>query len=253
MTLKIVKYSIFSLIVLLAFVGILTVVFFSLRFCDDSRNTGIPFSPETPASEGDSGPFTVNYLPPHKIYGSSFYFTELNFKDLQSEQQSAFSSSSYYRGRTVNLIFFDPKNAGSRLLFDYPVIISEIDYPDSEQSTLKSHMIYKVIHRDTNGDGVMNSADNKVLFTSDLQGKNLHQITPDTLTVESYQYRNELRGLIILLAIPNHREGIRKEQWERRIYWYDFKTKELQTDKNLLELLEKAKQILGITSRGGEF
>lgn len=244
---KYLKYSIFSLIVFLAFIGVFSILIFSLRFSDRSKETGIPVHSDSTTVENNEL-FTIEFEQPNKIYGSPYYFTELNFKNLQSQRSkyTGYENSTYYWGKSVNLIFFDPKSDNCKLLFNHPVIITKLYYPDTEHSVIKSKMIYQAIFNDTNSDGIINNKDNTVLFISDIFGDNLKQITPDTLTVDSYRFMDDKNGLMIISSIPDFKNGVKEAYWEKRIYWYNFEREELSTNKRFIELLKISKEILNI-------
>lgn len=86
-------------------------------------------------------------------------------------------------GNCNNIIFYNKKTEDSYLLLQKPAVISEFYFPyyNKEYTGKKYWFLLLGIHdEDTNADGYLNDEDAEKVFISDLSGKTMTQITPDS-------------------------------------------------------------------------
>ena len=118
-------------------------------------------------------------------------FPDINQREKQGESFLGGSFSKSYRNRinVYNLIFYSKKDASKNVLLDRKAIIQSFDLIEKKSigQPTKRFWLYRIIDKDTNGDDKLNYQDATIGYLSDLSGKNLQKITPDTTQLNSWK------------------------------------------------------------------
>jgi hypothetical protein len=153
-------------------------------------------------------------------------------------------TSEMYRDSLVltNLIFYDKIKNTSELLLDRKAIISQfeilgtqnqrdsqvpseaITVPDNPQFS-----IYKIIEKDTNGDGELNNNDASIGYLSSLKGKELRAITPENSQLINWSFYSQNK--LIFLEIQKDANSDNKfadDRDSKMLYFYDLEQKKLR-------------------------
>lgn len=121
------------------------------------------------------------------IYNSSNYYLPVSV--LTYEEAKSYKAALEMAGDmnptlpcVVNLIFLDKNFNVLGQLVTKKAAISEIemhhyDYDSKEVDKTALYIAYRISFEDTNGDGLLESNDNSDIYISDLNGKNLTQVT----------------------------------------------------------------------------
>ncbi|MEP4923486.1 MAG: hypothetical protein ABJ048_04160, partial [Balneola sp.] len=138
------------------------------------------------------------YERPQKIDSTEFYYSSVIVQDKDLPQQviddinSAADISPYMVGARINIIFFNEDRSEVRRLLPTNGYISDVSI-GSEISTyygsddaFYNFNLYSIALSDDNGDGRVNGNDIMPYYISNLDGTELRQITPDSLTLDSY-------------------------------------------------------------------
>ena len=100
---------------------------------------------------------------------------------------------------------------------------------------------------DTNGDSRINSSDHTSFYLSDLEGKNLERITPDSLTFNNYWFTQDC-GEIYFERLTSEGKieinGISRDLTKRNVYVYNFKKKKLEKFNDLEKIIDEMKSEL---------
>lgn len=170
------------------------------------------------------------YSFPMSIYKSPYLIlkvaqTETDGSDQYKRRLSSLADAEFESGITVNLVFFNPTTQDFRLLFDWPAFIQALSCPTGANDSGQTKILYDVLTKDTNHDGVINSKDNTVLFSSELNGTGLSQITSDSVSVVRWQFAERHRSIVIEVKTPPKDPTIEERAWPRRLLWYDLVAK----------------------------
>lgn len=206
----------------------------------------------------------LDFAEPRGIRGSSGYLlpvavktydTPADMKDSESFQDVVYdkkvglglASRSYYEysAPTLNVVFLNSRLEPTRTLLDKKGFIEEFRYPEKQDqyptgdSLVLKYITYEIGYEDSNKDGVMNSDDKTDLYFTDLEGKNLTQITHN-VDVHRYYFFNEDELIIIYARRSDKPEEYKKEHFAR----YDFRTRKLDDLKALHETLDQLEKTL---------
>ncbi|WP_223788101.1 hypothetical protein [Marinicella meishanensis] len=165
-------------------------------------------------------PTDIEYQLTHVAMIQDLHVFALNATQIVRQDQddhinhlNMFSGASGSSPATVNLLFVAPENQ-SRKLFEQDVFIDEylLVTQDEKQQFLASRHghrsaygfllskhVYQIVKADTNQDGFLSDADQKDLFISNLDGRNLKPITDN---IHSFEVINDN-----LLLIKHHNNG----------------------------------------------
>lgn len=149
----------------------------------------------------------------------------------------------------LNVVFLDSHYRVIGQLLDKKASISEIfinrgqnayryDEEEKEVDKTVKNIAYSIGFEDSNQDGKLNSLDNHDLYISDLDGKNLKQVTKD-INVEEYQFINSNSEIFIRFK---DREKIREEYKHIKFGLYHIESgtfSELKEIENKLLEIEK--------------
>jgi len=134
--------------------------------------------------------------------------------DMKGDVPASYASTNYdsARGPVFNLLFYHLPTGRTHLLLDnggYRIEkVITANYPN---------LFYQIITADRNNDGELTSTDGRILFISKRNGEDLHQLTPDSTRLESWQLIPNTRLLLAELRYDSNRNGQFDE--EDRTYW----------------------------------
>ena len=177
---------------------------------------------------------TNNYM---LVVGVSNYDVALNYSRLVS-QAGDIDPSGFQT--TINIVFLDKNYNVIGNLLDKKAVIEEINLPpvENEKDLTVKNIAYLIGFEDTNGDGILDSNDNKDLFISDLIGKNLTKVT-ENVDIDYFYFRNENSQILIGYKT---REKMKEEYKKLKFAIYDIESKKLKQLDSLnvnLDKLEK--------------
>ena len=172
--------------------------------------------------------------------------------DYSASSYSA-SKSSILRGQNlsaVNLMFHGQQNDRTHLLLEKNAFITKFDYlvdsnniadeiepsttassckPPAETSADHSFhqlMVYKIVERDTNGNSALDLKDANKGYLSDLTGKNLRSLTPDSTKLTQWHCDYQRNQLLLLVQELNSQPQ-KNEINPLALYIYDLPTSQL--------------------------
>jgi hypothetical protein len=251
-TVKLLLIVCFSILALVGFVNVIS--FFVESKKDAHQSHGIVIQDTTQsglqnAQKGRKQISNIQYSFPIKLYGSSYSFfkvllVEPEVSELFKRMGSYSMNSEYDNGIIVNFVFLNPKTQNLNLLFNKPSFIQTYSAPSSRVDSGQTKILYNAIIRDSNLDGIISSEDNVVLFFSGLDGSDLTQITPDSLSLTRWQFAENFQSVIIEVKQPIKDKSVDEKLWPRHLSWYDLNTKKFKYQQ-LEVLLERSKHILG--------
>ena len=154
----------------------------------------------------------IIYDRPQKIKSTNYYLTEVTIFDKKMPQEvknivkEAAQVSEKLFGATINILFFKEDRSEVYPLLNQNAYIDQVsfpreqrnryyDYEPSNKDNNQPFIIYKIATKDDNGDNRINSEDNMSYYISDLFGKNLEQITPDTLTIDNFWFTDDYKEI----------------------------------------------------------
>lgn len=154
----------------------------------------------------------IIYDQPQKIKSTDFYISEVTVFDKKMPQDIKYALMEAAQinekmfGATINILFFKEDRSQVYPLLDRNAYIDQVSFPREQRNRyysyeledkdkLQPYIIYKIAMSDDNGDNRINSEDNMSYYISDLFGKNLEQITPDTLTINSFWFTDDYKEI----------------------------------------------------------
>lgn len=162
----------------------------------------------------------LDFSLPVEIDSSEYVMYPLILEDNTEKEYGSFGKGS--RVTYWNIVFYNTGNGAYHLLDDKRKMIiyaygpynsDDIDSPSSPnvkgnmdigQNHVDKLLYYSIITTDFNQDGILNSKDPGYLFISDKAGKHFKQISPDKMSVDSWQpIRNTNKILIHVIADSN--------------------------------------------------
>jgi len=119
-----------------------------------------------------------------------------------AESTKFYGSSSYKEGNGSNywnLIFYNEISRQSHLLDTNKQFIHSIHVNNKESYGYYAgkYILYDITRKDFNGNGLLDYDDPQYLFISDLEGRNLKQISPDNAHVVSWAFPKKSNFLIV--------------------------------------------------------
>ncbi|MFN7602170.1 MAG: hypothetical protein ACK5R0_12330 [Bacteroidota bacterium] len=168
---------------------------------EDAKRDSLALQGLTYESQVDVYNYTNYYLP----ISVMTYEEAKQYKELVSSAGDI--SPDAYGHNYLNVLFFDNHFNVIGQLLDKKASITEIfinrgqnsyryDYQEKEIDKTVKNIAYSIGFKDSNKDGKLNSLDNHDLYISDLDGKNLKQVTTD-IDVLDYQFINSNSELFI--------------------------------------------------------
>jgi len=231
-------------IAVFAIFGFFSLLYFWGQFSNSEVPEGIPSSDKSldnEKTEVDTIKFDLYYDFPSKIYNSNYQLFPVVF-DVDKE---IYKRAHYSANTITNVVIYDSKTRKGKIVFDSPVEIKVIDYPNKKEDSLQNYIVYNCIPFDSNKDGVINDKDKNVLFTSKLNGSNLIQITPATLNVLDYKELDKYTTLLIKVSNSKLKRFERNDKSppiRNKLLWYNIKTHKMNEVSELSKLLDMAKE-----------
>jgi hypothetical protein len=191
---------------------------------------------EDPKPIYNSMNFTIGVMPrtyerPRKISGS------VNFEGGYSSME--FPSENY-----VNILFLDSNYNVIRRLLDKKASIESVTIPtrpsDEMVDTTVKNIGYLIAFSDSNNDKKIDWNDKYDLYISDLEGKDLFQVTKD-IDVLEYKFINNHHDIFISY---NDRSELRDEYKIRRFALFGIKTRQFKTLSSIDKALNEIQNIL---------
>jgi hypothetical protein len=140
------------------------------------------------------------------------------------KQSLAFASGYYFNSdQTVNIMFVSEGESG-RLLFENDRLIIDVKIINTEQGHRSGFLfdknLYETVDRDSSGDGFLSEDDERSLYVSDYDGRNLKQVTT---------------GISKLILVGNNKVLIVKgKKQEKQFFVYNVQSGKVQPiDTNL--------------------
>ncbi len=199
----------------------------------------------------------LTYSRPLKIVNSNYYFSEISIvdKEIPRAVRNAMAFANDYPriDATINVLFIKSDRTEVHTLLDNHGYFERIDVPtksrrynygyyDEDTFEKMKYILYKISTRDTNDDSRINEKDSTAYFISGLNGKNLKQITPDSLSLDSFWYSDDYELIYfedILIGDKIQVYGMEYQIKDRKIYYYDIKTGKFEIFKILQEKFEE--------------
>lgn len=205
------------------------------------------------ARQLESLPQHLTYDPPERIADSEYFLTSIYVMDkelpppVQAALETAGDISRNMIGARVNVLIFSEDRREVNKLLDGFGYIHRVEYPRArrtapQMATRPQHLLFEIATDDTNGDHRINEADRMAYYLSDFSGKNLRQITPDTLDLGRYWYTRDHQGLFFeeVKVGPEARVyGVTYTLDERRLYYYDLQTGQFAAFERLQQTFEE--------------
>ncbi len=147
----------------------------------------------------------------------------------------------------VNLIFLDIDYKVINTLLDRKAFIHSTagPLPEAAVNTLNPrirNIVYLISFSDSNGDDVLNEADNSDLYLSDVDGSNLRQVTKDVF-IQDFKFINN--NTEILISFQNRGAS---ESGPTRFSKYQIARESLVEMSDLREELSKIKNLMQVDS-----
>lgn len=193
----------------------------------------------------------LTYSRPSKIENSQYSLSEISIvdKDIPKEIKDELQRANDYPriDATINVLFIKNDRTEVNVLLKHNAYIGIIDYPtksfryryrnDDDDNLKKQKIIlYNISIKDTNGDSRINSKDSSSYYISDLSGKKLKKITPDSLSLNSYWFSDDYDIIYFEDIIKGEKiraYGLEYQIKNRKIYYYDINTGEFSIFKEL--------------------
>lgn len=171
----------------------------------------------------------IEYESPIEIYNSTNFYlpiSALTYDEAKNlkELVSSAAEVSYSLYQLFNILFLTKDYDVIGTLVDRKASIIDIDFPrysyrnDKIDKTV-NNIVYLISFDDTNNDGKLNSLDFHDLYISDLNGKNLTQVTKG-VDVESFEFVKSNSELFI-----RFRERNEQREEHRKVKFAIFKIK----------------------------
>ncbi|HRG53113.1 MAG TPA: hypothetical protein PLL00_09775 [Bacteroidia bacterium] len=108
-----------------------------------------------------------------------------------------------------NIIFYNKKTEETHLLLQKPAIISEFYFPfpnKAYKGKKYSFLLLGVREDDTNADGYINDEDAEKIYTADLSGANMIQISPDNTQLVDWYIDSTTNNILLKVRFDNNKD-----------------------------------------------
>jgi hypothetical protein len=143
----------------------------------------------------------------------------------------------------INLIFLSDDGSDVRLLLNEKGAIIGTDIPSSDD-TIQSFNLYYIVFRDTDGNGRLTPADRSIPYVSDLDGRNLRPLTPDSVETKGIMKSFREYEIFVVGRIRPADPTVPEEDWAEVTFKYDIRTRKLSSVLPDDRLLNEARRIL---------
>jgi hypothetical protein len=146
-------------------------------------------------------------------YGSALMSAKLSYDE---PGPNALNTCDYVRDRQHSVIFNalirNSRTGEQHLLLKEPAVLTSFQVPDPKCATGEGDvpcgtLIWTLIDRDTNHDGVINSRDTLRLYASDLAGQNLRALSPEGTTMLGWKWDSRSSELFIGVRRDTNSDG----------------------------------------------
>lgn len=154
---------------------------------------------------------------------------------------SSKKSGGYYSSGLTNLIFEDVKNNESYLLTNSQLQISSYEICSAlKLKNKKNYILYRVIDRDYNKDGILDSRDIQSLYISNIDGTSFSKITKDKEAPQNGEWIYQLNRYYFKASEDTDNNGYFSLQNKVHYYYLQFDEQGYQVvEYNPLEILNK--------------
>ncbi len=145
-------------------------------------------------------------------------------------------------GSAVNLVFMKADGSGAHLLLKRKALITFADIP-SKEDTLQDVIVYRMVFRDTNGDGRLTDQDHSEFLVSTLNGEDLRQLSTPDFIVTRFKLLPGKNTLVLLARVRPGKKQLNVADWPQELFSYNLNT---NAEAPLVQdtLLMKARQLL---------
>ena len=167
---------------------------------------------------------------PQQIGKTNLLCIGVRIKELESStpassmRVSKYSLPSWGLYNLVNIVFTKSDGSESYLLLNRKGFIKSANIPTPIDST-QYYNLYDIAFFDTDHDGRINGNDSSQLYISDLDGKQISQITPSGSILRWYEKVNDNRRIFLLIQQNPMNEKILPSDWPERLYIYDTRSR----------------------------
>lgn len=108
-----------------------------------------------------------------------------------------------------NIIFYNKKTEETHLLLQKPAIISEFYFPfpnKAYKGKKYSFLLLGVREDDTNADGYINDEDAEKIYTADLSGANMIQISPDNTQLVDWYIDSTTNNILLKVRFDSNKD-----------------------------------------------
>jgi hypothetical protein len=168
----------------------------------------------------------------------------MNYKEakLLSEQASSANNISSHFFKFANVLFLDENMENPHWLLSKKASIREIVIKqknyylgEEESDTTYKHLLFEIGFQDTNKDGIINKEDHHDLYISNLNGRNLTQVSQG---MDLIHYELNDNNSSIFLKYVTRNDSIRREHKLEKFAQYDIKSSKLIQLKELNQKLD---------------
>ncbi|WP_296315546.1 hypothetical protein [Winogradskyella sp. UBA3174] len=179
--------------------------------------------------------FSILNSEPIKIPNSELYYVtvEKKYRSQDGEMDIEIAHTpNMVRQNTINFLFLDKQQSelgkllpGNGSITSMSVLNRFTENPE-ELKQIK-HIAYYIATKDTNEDGIIDSADQHYVYLSDLNGKNLKKVTDRK--VKRFRWLNQGKEMILTFDQKDH-----KNDFDYAIY--NLETNEIRPTEKLNEI-----------------
>jgi len=244
-------------------IPLVLIIFLGIIIQESARNSPKRFDPDPIKTvnlitkEGDTLVTQgLRYQDPESVYNSTNFIIKVmprtydKPRKIESEstirayRQVEIMGSNEPTGYLVNILFLDTNYNYIRRLVDKKASIEQVtiptDYDRQEVDTTVKNIGYLIAYEDSNNDKIIDWNDDYDLYISDLDGKNLFQITHDR-DINGFEFINQHNDVFISYT---DREKIRDEYKITRFAIFNIKTRQLRDLATIDKALRDVQNIL---------
>jgi hypothetical protein len=135
------------------------------------------------------------------------------------------SPSKRIYGTFINLLEYDYKNNSTKKICNERIVGTDLSFENFKDEII---IVFKASSQDTDGDGIISPEDFNSLFIYSLKDKQLHKIEFENSTVESFEYIENTKDLLITFGFDrNNNKRFEKNLEPTIIMKYDYKNSTL--------------------------
>lgn len=144
----------------------------------------------------------VSFSLPDSIPGSDYFMLPLEATTYETpielDAEYVMDMGNWYGGGYINVLFLNASFQLHQRLLDSIGYIHEIRLPANQEGKPQApYIIYRISFKDSNDDGFLTFEDAQDLYISDLDGRNLKQLTRG-IDVSAYEFVHNFTDLLVL-------------------------------------------------------